>query len=986
MTPYDSYGYGHVFYFGNYRHKQVHGYKFDDYDQDGIHDPNEPGLAGVQIRAYHDSDHNGKLSQSEFDYGYAYQTTTDYDGSFWFDISPHSYYVIVEVLQEGWYQSHPSDHYILEQNLHTSYEKLGHYGHTVTPHDSYGYGHVFYFGNYRPKQVHGWKYKDVDADGQRDLNEPGMQGWEIRAYHDSDSDGKLDQSEYAFGPASTSITDTDGAYWLDLGSGDFIIVEVLASGWLQSFPHGSSVLDGGLVPFNEALGKFGHVINGHYGYEHEYLDFGNYEPGSIHGVKFKDVDADGIYDPGIDQRLLGVTFEITGVDGVGNLVSLPPQTTNAAGEFWFEGLRPGNYTVTEIVPTGYESSTHGLHPSVTFVVESGVEYVAIDGQAMFPQPLPHLSMKTEFQTDELLFGNFERGSIHGIKFKDVDANGIYDPAIDQRLLGVTFELSGVDGMGNTINVRQQTTGANGEFWFENLKPGMYTVSEIIPDGYEASTHGGNPTIILQVESGIEFVAMHGQAMFPDDLPPLSMKKERQADELFFGNFERGSIHGTKFKDVNANGIYEAGIDSRLLGVTLNLTGTDGMGNPVNRTQTTNANGEFWFENLKPGDYIVTEVIPTGYLASTHNGNPEVALVVTSGLEWVAMHGQAMFPEEWPPLSMKKERQTDELLFGNYEPGSIHGTKFKDVNADGVYDPAIDQRLAGVTFTLTGIDGMGNLVDLPPQITNDNGEFWFSDLKPGTYTVTEVLPVGYESSTHGVSPSVEIVVNSGIEWVAMDGQAMFPDEWPPLSMKKERQTDDLLFGNFERGSIHGMKFKDVNADGVYDPAVDERLLGVTFEITGVDGMGNVVTRQQQATNADGEFWFEGLQPGSYTVTEIVPTGYESSTHGLHPSVSLVVESGVEFVAMDGQAMFPDELPPLSMKKESQSDELLFGNFERGSIHGIKFKDVDADGIYDPLIDQRLLGVTFELTGIDGMGNTVEKREQTTARTASFGSRA
>ncbi len=504
---------------------------------------------------------------------------------------------------------------------------------------------------------------------------------------------------------------------------------------------------------------------------------------------------------------------------------------------------------------------------------------------------------------------------------------------------------------------------------------MYTVTEIIPEGYEASTHGGDPTITLEVNSGIEFVAMDGQAMFPD-LPPLSMKKESQTDDLFFGNFERGSIHGTKFKDVNANGIYDAGIDQRLLGVTFELTGVDGMGDPVAAMQTTNANGEFWFENLKPGDYTVTEMIPDGYLASTHNGDPEVDLVVTSGLEWVAMHGQANFPDEWPPLSMKKERQTDELLFGNYENGSIHGTKFKDVNANGVYEPAIDERLAGVEFTLTGTDGMGNPVTVPSQFTDANGEFWFSDLKPGSYTVMENVPATYESSTHGLNPSVTLIVDSGIEFVAMDGQAMFPDPLPPLSMKKERQDDRLLFGNFERGSIHGIKFEDLNGNGIADND-DTLQAGVTFTLTGVDGMGNAVGPLTVVTDDDpttpdvdetGQFWFNNLKPGVYTVTETVPDGFESSTQpgNAAPSITLTVTSGVELVAIPGQALLPNPLPPLSMKREEIDEDLLFGNFQRGSIHGVKFTDIDGDGRQDVFEDLNTNGILDAGEDIDGDG--------------------
>ncbi|NIL98399.1 MAG: peptidase, partial [Planctomycetales bacterium] len=54
-------------------------------------------------------------------------------------------------------------------------------------------------------------------------------------------------------------------------------------------------------------------------------------------------------------------------------------------------------------------------------------------------------------------------------------------------------------------------------------------------------------------------------------------------------------------------------------------------------------------------------------------------------------------------------------------------------------------LAGVTFTLTGVDGMGNQV-VPIEMSSDEtGLLWFTDLVPGTYTLTETIPPGYMTS-------------------------------------------------------------------------------------------------------------------------------------------------------------------------------------------------------------------------------------------------
>ena len=104
-------------------------------------------------------------------------------------------------------------------------------------------------------------------------------------------------------------------------------------------------------------------------------------------------------------------------------------------------------------------------------------------------------------------------------------------------------------------------------------------------------------------SGVEFVSRVGQA----NLPPDSTKQEILLDnlapigvpDLAFGNTVAGSIHGFKFEDVDGNGLYNAAIDLPLVGVVFTLTGTDGLGNEVNTSQTTGTNGEFWFTGLLP---------------------------------------------------------------------------------------------------------------------------------------------------------------------------------------------------------------------------------------------------------------------------------------------------------------------------------------------------------------------------------------------------
>jgi len=106
------------------------------------------------------------------------------------------------------------------------------------------------------------------------------------------------------------------------------------------------------------------------------------------------------------------------------------------------------------------------------------------------------------------------------------------------------------------------------------------------------------------------------------------------------------------------------------------------------------------------------------------------------------------------------------------------------------------------------------------------------------------------------------------------------------------------------SIHGLKYDDVDADGVYTSGTDLLLPGVTFTLTGTDSAGTVVN-QTAVTDANGEFAFTGLASSvaeigagtGYTVTETVPAGHVTTTA---TSYSNNVAGGQQLVALAGQS--------------------------------------------------------------------------------------
>ena len=121
------------------------------------------------------------------------------------------------------------------------------------------------------------------------------------------------------------------------------------------------------------------------------------------------------------------------------------------------------------------------------------------------------------------------------------------------------------------------------------------------------------------------------------------------------------------------------------------------------------------------------------------------------------------------------QQIVSLAFGNAFLGSVHGIKYVDRDRSSTYDPSIDRPMAGVTITLTGdVDGDG-ITDTLTTVTDANGEYGFTDLFPGTYTVEETPPPG---STPTTATKVTVTVGSGEEIVAVPGQAGITDPNDP----------------------------------------------------------------------------------------------------------------------------------------------------------------------------------------------------------------
>jgi hypothetical protein len=248
---------------------------------------------------------------------------------------------------------------------------------------------------------------------------------------------------------------------------------------------------------------------------------------------------------------------------------------------------------------------------------------------------------------------------------------------------------------------------------------------------------------------------------------------------------------------------------------------------------------------------VTETVPAGFVASTAT---TFTTDLWSGQELVAFAGQsgAVPPQEEVLIGA-------DLMFGNLVLGSIHGYKFEDQNFNGVDDG--EPRLEGVLVTLTGVDGLGNIIAPPLTATTDvNGEYGFTDLWPGNYTVTETPPIG---STPITPDFFDEVLLSRQELVAYPGQANLP---PGALQEEVVVAPDLIFGNY---------FCEITCEAYADPEEGVNPLTVTFTANGTVpdppcpwdptwewdfGNGNTSTEQNPI--------YTYTEPGDYTWTMTV----------------------------------------------------------------------------------------------------------------------
>ncbi len=229
------------------------------------------------------------------------------------------------------------------------------------------------------------------------------------------------------------------------------------------------------------------------------------------------------------------------------------------------------------------------------------------------------------------------------------------------------------------------------------------------------------------------------------------------------------VSGIKFNDLNGNGVMDAsepGLSGWTVYVDYNNNGI--FESATEPSAVTGPGGTYTILGVTPGNWNVREVGQSGWT----NSFPATSDIFG----------------RFQPVTVPSSGSVPGVDFGNFEQTSIHGYKFNDLNANGLNNS--EPRLAGWTIVLLGTNGQGNAV-LATTTTGGNGEYSFTGLAPGSYTVSEQGQTGWTQTAGGAT----FILTSGQEVVAFAGEAgtLLPGQTEVL-------TAGLAFGNHQHSVI------------------------------------------------------------------------------------------------------------------------------------------------------------------------------------------
>ena len=546
-------------------------------------------------------------------------------------------------------------------------------------------------------EIDGHKYEDMNADGKK-VGDPKLAGWKIYL------ERKVGSTWVPY-PAF-DVTDANGYYQITgILPGTYRVYEDIDAqtppDWTCSYPsagyHQTTLDAGGVSEVSVAC------------HHKRTLNFLNWAPATIRGMKYEDLNMSGAREsgePGLEGWRIFVDYNENGkLDLASDTLPYGPEPyddTDILGNYEITGVHPGTFWVLEEMLPGWFQSDPGVDPYG--------HLVTFESRGVYEKNL-------DCDYD---FGNWTYATKAGMKFEDVNANGAYD-AGDKPLGGVKVYVdingNGSYDEGEPFDITDDTDGS---YLITDVPLGTYKVREVITGDWVQS--------------------FPAEGYYEVDF--TSSLEDTGND---FGNWLPASIEGYKFNDRMIDGMFDdnddAPDDYGMSGWTI-FVDYDGDGELDNDepSDETDGNGYYSIDGVRPGSHLVRELDQDDWTQSVG----DYTVVFESGMHYGS------------------DSQEGDYNFGNWTTTGLYGQKFIDKNANGTWDNG-EVAPEGVSFeiVLEGTDFLGNSVVATTTTDPDTGYYEFTDVVPGTYEVSEVAPDGWHQSYPADGGDHDVTLYSGL---------------------------------------------------------------------------------------------------------------------------------------------------------------------------------------------------------------------------------
>ncbi|MBI5475674.1 MAG: T9SS type A sorting domain-containing protein [Ignavibacteriales bacterium] len=409
------------------------------------------------------------------------------------------------------------------------------------------------------------------------------------------------------------------------------------------------------------------------------------------------------------------------------------------------------------------------------------------------------------------FGTYG-GSISGKVFEDVDNGSDKDPG-ESGLGGFVVYLH-QDSLSGAL-VDSVVTTSTGLYTFLTPPYPTYVLGQKAKE---------NVRTTLPVAPGTYTLSVSGTS---DGAGARYIDKD-------FGNFLFGQAKMEAYVDINGNGTKESGDFSGMPAGTGAISWELYKGTTLLDTIKVGDGLIGVSTYLDYGDYkfVRIDTLPTGWLQTT------------TPVEYTFSMLTSQHPETFTTLYFKKT--------------NLQGNIVEDINGSGTKNTG-DLLKEGLVVNMT--KGATTLT----ATTDANGDYFFTNLDPGPWTITPALASG---------------------WITSFGS--FPSAYPKSS-NIDSVNDGFNFGLFKSIVVSGVLFRDRNNNAGKD-AGDDYLSGWTVTLTGA-------TATTVTTGANGEFSFVPAPRSlGYTLSVTLQPGYNC----VYPTTvpySIATVSGVDVTGKD-----------------------------------------------------------------------------------------